>query len=220
MYPRRATKAGLSRHAVAVNHSPVIRMRLGNLWQKSSVFITSSFWLFIKLTAPAVVTGYIAIIVSRNVGREIARPFPGVEILGHTTEILQIWLAAFAGYITSWMAFSFSFAAICSAVGRVAVGDIPSVADCFANVRERTGSFSASGSAAVRLVSGRRGSLFVVVLRHFLAIACASDSADGFRGSYCLVWVLGLSPGRSLPVWARHTCLYLGELQRRTSSVP
>jgi hypothetical protein len=99
------------------------------------------FWLFIKLTVPAVVVGYIAIIMSRNVGREIARPFPGVGILGHTTEILQIWFAVFAGYITSWIVFSFSFAAICSAVRRVAVGDIPSVEDSFANVRARIGSF-------------------------------------------------------------------------------
>ncbi len=101
----------------------------------------SQFWLFVKLTAPAVVIGYIAVIMSRNEAREIAQHSSGsVETLGHVTVILQIWLAAFSGYIVSWMAFSFSFAAICSAVGRIAVGDIPSVADSFAKVRERAGS--------------------------------------------------------------------------------
>ena len=101
----------------------------------------SQFWLFVKLTAPAVVVGYIAVIMSRNEAREIAQHSSGsVETLGHATVILQIWLAAFSGYIVSWMAFSFSFAAICSAVGRIAVGDIPSVADSFAKVRERAGS--------------------------------------------------------------------------------
>jgi hypothetical protein len=99
-------------------------------------------WLFIKLTVPAVVIGYIAVIMGRNEGREIARHLPrDIESLGHTTEILQIWLVNFSGYIVSWIAFSISFAAICSAVGRVAAGGVPSVADSFAKIRERTTSF-------------------------------------------------------------------------------
>jgi hypothetical protein len=99
-------------------------------------------WLFIKLTVPGVVIGYIAVIMSRNEGREIARQLPrGIESLGHTTKILQIWLVTFSGYIVSWIAFSISFAAICSAVGQVAAGGVPSVADSFAKIRERTTSF-------------------------------------------------------------------------------
>lgn len=100
------------------------------------------FWFFIKLTAPAVVIGYIAIFMGRYEGREIAQHLPrGPEILAHRTEILQIWLVNFSGYIVSWMAFSVSFAAICSAVGQVAVGGVPSVADSLAKVRERTSPF-------------------------------------------------------------------------------
>jgi len=42
------------------------------------------FWLFIKLIAPAVVVGYIAIVTARNEVREILRHLPrGIEVLGH-----------------------------------------------------------------------------------------------------------------------------------------
>ena len=53
----------------------------------------------------------------------------------------EIWLANSAGYIVSWMAFCFSFGAICSAVGQIEAGLAPSVPDSFAAVRERMGSF-------------------------------------------------------------------------------
>jgi hypothetical protein len=63
------------------------------------------FWLFVKLIAPTVVVGYIAIVMGRNEGREIARHLPrGFEILGHETEILEIWFANFVGFLVSWMA--------------------------------------------------------------------------------------------------------------------
>lgn len=100
------------------------------------------FWLFVRLIAPAVVVGYIAIVGGRHEGQEIARRLPrGFEFLGHETEILEIWVANFVGFIVSWMAFSFSFGAICSAVGQISEGVVPSPSDCFAEVRERIGSF-------------------------------------------------------------------------------
>jgi hypothetical protein len=100
------------------------------------------FWLFVKLIAPAVVVGYIAILMGRNEGREVARHLPrGLELLAHRTEILEIWFANFVGYLVSWMAFCFSFGAICSAVGQIAAGVVPSATDCFAEVRGRFGSF-------------------------------------------------------------------------------
>ena len=100
------------------------------------------FLFFVKLTAPAVVVGYIAVIMGRNEGREIARHLPrGVEMLGHKTEILEMWFANFAGYFVSWMAFCFSFGAICAAVRQIEDGVIPSVRDCFATIRERMSSF-------------------------------------------------------------------------------
>jgi hypothetical protein len=100
------------------------------------------FWLFIKLIAPAVVVGYVAVIMGRNEGREIARHLPrGIEILEHKTEVYEIWAANTAGYLVSWMAFCFSFGAICSAVGQIEAGVAPSAPDSFAAVRERIGSF-------------------------------------------------------------------------------
>src|SRR5206468_10529887 len=72
----------------------------------------------------------------------IARHLPrGVEMLGHKTEILEMWFANFAGYFVSWMAFCFSFGAICAAVRQIEDGVIPSVRDCFATIRERMCSF-------------------------------------------------------------------------------
>ena len=99
-------------------------------------------WLFVKLTGPAVVVGYLALMLGRNEGREIARHLPrGVAILSHQTEFLEIWLANTAGYLVSWMASCFSFGAICSAVSQITAGDVPSALDCLAEVRERIGSF-------------------------------------------------------------------------------
>jgi hypothetical protein len=105
-------------------------------------FYQGHFWLFVKLIAPAVIVGYVAVVMGRNEGQQIARHLPrGLELLGHQTEILEIWFANFAGFFVSWMAFCFSFGAICSAVGQIASGAVPSASDCFAEVRGRIGSF-------------------------------------------------------------------------------
>src|SRR5271169_828713 len=48
------------------------------------------FWLFIRLVAPAVVLGYIAIFISRNEVREIGRHLP--RSVGLTIEILKMWI--------------------------------------------------------------------------------------------------------------------------------
>jgi hypothetical protein len=99
-------------------------------------------WLFVKLTRPAVVVGYLALMLGRNEGREIARHLPrGVAILEHRTELFEIWLANTAGYFVSWMASCYSFGAISSAVRQITSGDIPSAPDCFVEVRERIGPF-------------------------------------------------------------------------------
>lgn len=105
-------------------------------------FYHRHFWLFVKLIAPAVIVGYVAVVMGRNEGQEIARHLPrGFELLGHQTEILEIWFANFVGFFVSWMVFCFSFGAICSAVGQIAAGAVPSASDCFAEVRRRVGSF-------------------------------------------------------------------------------
>jgi hypothetical protein len=99
-------------------------------------------WLFVRLIAPAVIIGYVAVVMSRNEGGEIARRLPrGFGFAGQITEILEIWFTYFVGYLVTWMAFCFSFGAICSAVGQIAAGVVPSASDCFAEVRGRVGSF-------------------------------------------------------------------------------
>jgi len=100
------------------------------------------FWLFIKLIIPAVLLGYIAVMMGRNEVREIVQHLPrGAGLSGHPGEMLEIWFASGAGYLVSWMAFCFSFGAICSAVHQIAAGIVPSVPNSFAVVRERMGSF-------------------------------------------------------------------------------
>ena len=96
------------------------------------------FWLFFKITAPAVIISTIAIIIGHNEGREIARHLPrGFELLAY----LEIWLVNFSAYLVSWMAFSFSFGATCIAVEETAAGFTPSAWHSLLNVRERLGTF-------------------------------------------------------------------------------
>lgn len=102
----------------------------------------SHFWLFFKITAPAVIISTIAIVTGRNEGRELARHLPrGFELLAHRTEILEIWLANLSAYLVSWVAFSFAFGAICIAVEETAAGFTPSARHSLLNVRERLGPF-------------------------------------------------------------------------------
>jgi hypothetical protein len=105
-------------------------------------FYHGHFWLFVSLIAPAVVVGYFAIVTGRDQGAEIARRLPrGFAIVGHETEILEIWFVNLIGVLVSWIAFSFSFGAICSAVGQLSAGGVPSASDCFGEVRKRIGPF-------------------------------------------------------------------------------
>ena len=100
------------------------------------------FWLFFKITAPAVIISTIAIITARNEGREIARQLPrGVELLAHRTEFLEILLANSSAWLVSWVAFSVAFGAICIAMEETAAGFTPSAWHSLVNVRERLGPF-------------------------------------------------------------------------------
>jgi hypothetical protein len=101
------------------------------------------FWFFIRLVAPAVVLGYIAVRIGLNEEREIAREvlrLPISEIVRHRSELIEIWLAN-SGYLVSWMAFSFSFGAICFAVDEIKTGSTPSVTGSFGAIGHRLGSF-------------------------------------------------------------------------------
>jgi hypothetical protein len=88
--------------------------------------------------------GYVAVRMGLNRGRVIARQLlrvPISEILRHRTEFIEIWLANSAGYLVSWMAFSFSFGAICFAVDEIKAGLTPSVTGSFRAIGHRLGPF-------------------------------------------------------------------------------
>jgi hypothetical protein len=100
------------------------------------------FWLFFKITAPAVVIGMIAIVAGRNEGREIARQLPrGVALLSYRTQIFEIWLLNSSAWLVSWLAFSFAFGATCIAVEEAIAGFSPSAWRSVLNIRERLGPF-------------------------------------------------------------------------------
>ncbi len=108
------------------------------------------FWLFFKITAPAVIVSTIAISTGRNEVRQITRVLLGgqpftfnsaLELLNHRTEMFEIYLVIFLQFLVSWMAFSFSYGAICIAVEEGAAGFAPSARRSFLNIRERSGPF-------------------------------------------------------------------------------
>jgi hypothetical protein len=113
----------------------------------------SHFWLFFKITAPAVTVSTVAIITGCDEGREIVRHLPrGVELLAHQTETFEIWLANFSAWLVSWMAFSFAFGAICIALDESEAGFTPSAWHSLRNVRERLRPFLTYFFAAVVLL--------------------------------------------------------------------
>jgi|SRR5580704_16634689 hypothetical protein len=136
----------------------------------------SHFWLFLKLIAPAVVVGYVAILMGRHEGRELARHIPrGIEAQQHKTEMLEIFLANQLGYCVSWLASCLSFAAICSAVQQLRARVVPSFHNSFAAVRGRIGSF-----------------LRLVLLLYFLLLTLF---AVALAASVAIIRILGKNQG-------------------------
>jgi len=62
---------------------------------------------------PAVAVGTVVVILGQHEGHNILRQH-GIEILRHRVELIEIWIANWGSFFVSWMAFCFSFAAICS----------------------------------------------------------------------------------------------------------
>lgn len=106
------------------------------------------FWLFFKITAPAVVISTIAIVAGRNEVSEIygtilrgspLTPYSAAELLKYRIELFEVYSITFAEFLISWMAFSFSYGAICIAVEEAGAGFVPSAWRSFSNLRERLG---------------------------------------------------------------------------------
>src|SRR5437868_13533471 len=82
-----------------------------------------NFWLFFKISAPATIISTLAYLAARAEVREIFRPLPrGPAFLVYRFEILKIVLCNYSSYVVSWIAFCFSFAAICTAVQNISAG--------------------------------------------------------------------------------------------------
>ena len=73
-------------------------------------------WLLVKLTAPAVVVGTVALIFSRYEQRQIARQAMGDWLVHRPRVFLEATLVGLTANLITWFAFCFSFAIICAAV--------------------------------------------------------------------------------------------------------
>jgi len=96
------------------------------------------FWLFIRLVAPAMFVGYLAIRMGREGGRETLRLLTEGSVK-YRVALAEIWLANLIGYFVSWMASLFSFGATCFAVQQIEAGGAPSAKESFARVHQRSG---------------------------------------------------------------------------------
>jgi hypothetical protein len=100
------------------------------------------FWLHVKLSAPSVVLGWIAVFAGGYEVREIVRHVPGgAQMRSHSIGIFEIGLINLTTFLVSWLAVAFSFGSVCVTVRRTSGGIVPSVLDAFAEVRERIGPF-------------------------------------------------------------------------------
>ena len=96
------------------------------------------FWLFFKITSPAVLISTIAIITARSEVREISLHLPrGYGLLAHRTEILEMELIGYVPWIVTWIAFCFVFGATCIAMEESEGGFTPSALRSFLNIRDR-----------------------------------------------------------------------------------
>jgi hypothetical protein len=103
----------------------------------------SHFWLFFRITAPAVIISTIAIISAHNEMREISRRLLRDldDLAAHRTEILEMQLLEYSAWILGWIAFFFAYGAICIAVEESAAGFTASAWRSFLNIRERLAPF-------------------------------------------------------------------------------
>jgi len=167
----------------------------------------SHFWLFVRLVAPAVIIGYIAVFTGRSEGREIARYIPrGVEGLEHKTEMLESILATQLGFFISWVAFSISFGAICSALGQIAAGFVPHY---LANLPTAVFHTDRPYRRCGPVVGERYGD----IEQASSSSKHSGNPAHFFRHSR--IGSIGF-----LTVWSRGACRNFGQLQSWTSHLP
>ena len=100
------------------------------------------FWLYFRITAPAVIIGAFAIFAARTGAGEILRGIPrGIEALAHPAAIFEVAFLNLSGFLASWLAFAFAFGATCIALEESFAGFAPSARTSFRNIGQRLGPF-------------------------------------------------------------------------------
>ena len=97
-------------------------------------------WVFIKLIFPAVLIGYISVMLSRYEGRQIyLEALAQRDYRNAISVLVEVQVVSLAGWLVSWLASCVCFGAICSAAEHL--GEVPdiSVATSFSSVRTRLG---------------------------------------------------------------------------------
>src|SRR5438477_1405105 len=110
------------------------------------------------------------------------------------------------------MAFCFSFAAICFALHQIEAGAIPSVSDSFIAVRQRMGAFLRLAMLLFFLFLVAEAASALLSSGIFLGIAPAATSPRRSHHSARRSCVRGLDAIGLIPLWARDTGAYLGQL--------
>jgi hypothetical protein len=122
--------------------TPSIHLKTGEFIEEVLRFYHRNRWAFMKLVFPAVVMGTIAVIWGRYESHEISRHlYREGGLVRPQVGIIEIGMATWGSYLVSWLAFCYSFGAICSAAEQVHAGFDASIPNSFAAVRERLGPF-------------------------------------------------------------------------------
>jgi hypothetical protein len=118
-----------------------LQLPTGKFIEEVLHFYSRNRWTFIKIIFPAVVTGYVSILLAhygaRNLERHLLRSFGGRL---DRVDLLEVSLFSTAGYFVSWMAFCVAFAAISSALDQAYAGFEVSIRESFGAACERVGS--------------------------------------------------------------------------------
>ena len=112
-----------------------VPMKTGAFIEEVLRFYARNRWVFIQLIFPAVFLGFVAITFARNEARAIAPVL--YPRLSFRTMLLLSTLIRDSGYLTSWLVFCLSFAAVCSAVEQRYAGYVASISDSFGTVLEQ-----------------------------------------------------------------------------------
>jgi hypothetical protein len=115
-----------------------LHLQTGKFIEEVLQFYSRNRWTFIKIIFPAVVTGYVSVLLAhygaRNLEGHLLRSFGG-RLNG--MDLLEVSLISTAGYFVSWMVSCFAFAAVSSAVDQAYAGFEVSIRESFGAVCER-----------------------------------------------------------------------------------